>query len=236
MSDINSLRHINNAPRPPKKVSPPPPPSTLRMSASEYKQYCNGQEQNKNQKASSRGKKSQKDGKMFEKMLEDACEKYREDKVAKISKAVEPYRNLGALGGPKQNRDKAVAFRCVKDKQAEPDFKGILATGLGVAFEAKHTDHDRIEWSVVEEHQRQHLEEQCEMNGLAFVMVSFGFKKFFRIPWGIWRDMKKHYGRKYIRPEEIGDYEVPVIPHYGKPAVMFLEGVEALPVKGSGEK
>ena len=33
-------------------------------------------------------------------------------------------------------------------------------------------------------------------------------KKFYRIPWEVFRDMKDHYGRKYIKPEDIEEYEV----------------------------
>ena len=41
-----------------------------------------------------------------------------------------------------------------------------------------------------------------------FVMVSFGFERFFKIPWTVFRDMKEHYGRKYITPEDVQEYKV----------------------------
>ena len=43
----------------------------------------------------------------------------------------------------------------------------------------------------------------------AFVVVSFGLRRFFRIPWPVWRDMKKLYGRQYLKQEEIAKYKIP---------------------------
>ena len=39
-------------------------------------------------------------------------------------------------------------------------------------------------------------------------MVSFGFRHFFKVPWATFRAMKEHYGRKYITPEDVREYEV----------------------------
>ena len=42
-------------------------------------------------------------------------------------------------------------------------------------------------------------------------MVSFGFREFFKVPWAIFRAMKEHYGRKYIKPEDVQEYKVKYI-------------------------
>ena len=43
---------------------------------------------------------------------------------------------------------------------------------------------------------------------MCFVMVSFRFEHYFKIPWEVFRNMKAHYGRKYITPEDVKEYEV----------------------------
>ena len=215
----NPIRPIA-APRPPKAVEGVSRNPQARMSASEYQNRYGGKAA-KDPKQVYKGRKNKENGKLFEMVLEEACEKYREEKIAKISKTVEPFRIVGVISvQPK-------VYKCVEEKAAEPDFKGLLNSGRSVAFEAKTTEKDRIEWGVVLEHQRQHLEEHHQMNGLAFVMVSFGLQRFFRIPWTVWRDMKAIYGRKYLKPDEIEEYEVPLVTYYGKPAVLFLDFEDA---------
>ena len=69
-------------------------------------------------------------------------------------------------------------FKSVEEKEGESDYKGIMASGQAIAFEAKSTEQDRIGWDVVEEHQRKFLDDYHRMNGVPIVMVGFGLKKF----------------------------------------------------------
>lgn len=225
MSSVYGAGRPGAAPRPPKAITPVKSAPQARMSASEYQRRY-GQSGTKDPKREYTGRNNKENGRRFEEMLETACEKYRDEKVAKVSKAVEPFRIIGVLS----NQPKV--YKCVQAKAAEPDFKGLMASGRGVAFEAKHTERDRILWDALEEHQRQHLEEHYEMNGLAFVMVSFGVKSFYRIPWPVWRDMKAIYSRKYLKPEDIPEFEVPLVVYYGKPAVLFLEDIDEFAQNG----
>ena len=75
-------------------------------------------------------------------------------------------------------------------------------------FEAKHTSGDRLEQSVVTDDQRKRLDRHMALGAECFVMVSFGFREFFKVPWAIFRAMKEHYGRKYIKPEDVQEYKV----------------------------
>lgn len=147
------------------------------------------------------GKRNRSAGELWENMIMSACQNYRLDGVAEIEKTPEPMRPLSRPNAKGQ-------FTACFTKQAQPDYKGTLKGGRAVVFEAKHTEGDRIERSVVTEEQEKALERHYRLGALCFVLVSFGFQKYFRIPWDIFRDMKKHYGRKYIKPEEMEEYAI----------------------------
>ena len=110
--------------------------------------------------------------------------------------------------GPKDRQGK---FTACYTKKAQPDYKGTLKGGRSVVFEAKHTSGDRLEQSVVTDDQRKRLDRHMALGAECFVMVSFGFREFFKVPWAIFRAMKEHYGRKYIKPEDVQEYKVKYI-------------------------
>ena len=62
--------------------------------------------------------------------------------------------------------------------------------------------------SVISPEQEKQLDSHTTLGAECFVMVSFDFRQYFKVPWPIFRDMKQHYGRKYITPEDVGAYEV----------------------------
>ena len=86
-------------------------------------------------------------------------------------------------------------------KKAQPDFQGNLQGGRSVCFEAKHTETN--EQAAV-------LDVKEALGALCFVLVSFGFREFYRVPWAVWRDMRAHFGHKYMTPEEGAAYRLPV--------------------------
>ena len=94
------------------------------------------------------------------------------------------------------------------EKMAQPDYKGTLAGGRAVVFEAKHTDSDRLQRSVISSEQEKQLDRHEKLGADCFVMVSFRFEQYFKVPWGVFRDMKSHFGRKYITPEDVQGYKV----------------------------
>lgn len=147
------------------------------------------------------GKRSRAAGGFWEELLEDSCEYYSLMHKAEITKTPEPMKPIG----PKNQKGQ---FLACYTKQAQPDYKGTLAGGRAVVFEAKHTDSDRLQRSVVSEEQEKQLDRHAALGADCFVMVSFGFRQFFKIPWEVFRDMKERYGRKYITPEDVQEYRV----------------------------
>ena len=154
-----------------------------------------------NELAILRGYQSKAYGDLFETIIEAACERYAFDAAAKIDKTPEPMRPERSLG-----RGRFVAHF---EKKAQPDFKGTLRGGQAIVFDAKHTDAERLEQRAVTGEQAKDLDMHSLLGGACFVLVSFGFRKFFMVPWEVFREMKRYYGRKYITPEDVVEYEVP---------------------------
>lgn len=151
-------------------------------------------------KAVMTGKRSKAAGEYWENMIEAACQHYRLKGIAEITKTPEPMRPIKSLGQGK--------FIAHYVKMAQPDYKGTLAGGKAVVFEAKHTDSDRLQQNVISSEQEKQLDRHMKLGAECFVMVSFGFEQYFKIPWAVFREMKQHYGRKYITPEDVQEYKV----------------------------
>ena len=98
--------------------------------------------------------------------------------------------------------------------QAQPDYKGTLKGGRSVVFDAKHTDADRMTRSVISAEQEKELNGHLSLGAECFVLISFGFQQYFRVPWEVFRDMKEHFGRKYIKPEDLKEYSVKYVGGY----------------------
>lgn len=147
------------------------------------------------------GKRSKVAGAFWEEMIDAACRHYRAKGIAEISKTPEPMRQISAKNSKGQ-------FIACYTKQAQPDYKGTLAGGRAVVFEAKHTDGGRMNRSVISPEQEKQLNSHTALGAVCFVMVSFGFQRYFKVPWPVFRDMKQRYGRKYITPEDVGEYEI----------------------------
>ena len=60
-----------------------------------------------------------------------------------------------------------------------------------VLFDAKHTDKEKIMRSVVTEEQEECFERYMKLGAMCFLVVSIGLDKFYRVPWVVFRDMKK---------------------------------------------
>lgn len=145
--------------------------------------------------------KARNAGTTFEDIISDSCEYYEEIGIAKIDKTPEPMRTLRPLGRGR--------YEAVYTKQAQPDYKGTLRGGRAIVFEAKHTDTDRIKRSVISDEQEKCLNAYEQMGAECYVLVSFGFRRFFKFPWKLFRDMKYHFGVKHIREiDHISDFEI----------------------------
>lgn len=155
------------------------------------------------------GKRAKAAGQHFEQMIAGSCGYYFDKGLAFIEKTPEPMKPLG----PKTQNGR---FMACYEKAAQPDFKGTLAGGRSIVFEAKHTDDSKIERSRLTPEQMDSLEKHQQLGAYAFVLVSMGLGHFYRIPWTAWRDMADTYGRKYIKREELEQYEIPAVAGYIK--------------------
>ena len=53
-------------------------------------------------------------------------------------------------------------------------------------------------------------------------MVSIGLMKFYRVPWDVWKQMKKLFGHKFMTEQELKPYQL----QEKQCKILFLEGVE----------
>ncbi len=170
---------------------------TQRMSAAEFcRKYGAG--------TPSRHEQGNAKGRIFENLIMKGCQYYALKDKAIINKVYEPY----ICTNPRP--DGIFTGRFIG--KAEPDFKGVLKGGRAIAFEAKATNKSRIQRSVLTAEQMQWLDEQMIMGARTFVCVNMVDKqkrdRFFMIPWHVWADMKTDYGKKFLMPEDIPEYEV----------------------------
>ena len=145
-------------------------------------------------------------------MIDAACRYYEDRQMAIIEKTPEPMRPIKSLGGGK--------FVAHYEKQAQPDYKGTLANGRAIVFEAKHTSADKIEQSRLTEEQCERLQKYSELGAIAFILVSVDLQNFYRVPWTVWRDMKEIYGHKHMTIEELEPFKIKATGGI----IRFLEG------------
>lgn len=168
-----------------------------------------------------RGKRAKMVGQLFEQIVEASCRYYADLGVAKIEKTPEPMKVLSKM-------DKQGTFRACFTKAAQPDYKGTLKGGRTVIFEAKHTDQESIAYTRLTEAQLQAMEEYHAMGAECFILVSFSFCDFYRIPWEEWRDMRELYLRKSIKRCELEKFRIKESGNI----LYFLEGLECGDLRG----
>ncbi len=161
------------------------------------------------------GKRSKMVGQLFEQIVDASCRYYAAQGMAKIEKTPEPMKVLSRM-------DKQGTFKACFTKAAQPDYKGTLKGGRTVIFEAKHTDQESIAYTRLTEAQLKAMEEYHAMGAECFILVSFSFCDFYRIPWEEWRDMQMLYCRKSIKRCELEKFR---IKENGN-ILYFLEGLE----------
>lgn len=164
---------------------------------------------------SQKGLQSRRSGEQFEDMISASLIWYEDKGVACIEKTPEPMK-------PLQKPNSRGQFLACFLKAAQPDYKGTLAGGRSVVFEAKHTDNDRIKYDRLTDEQVDRLKLHHKLGAVAFVLVSFGLRDFYRVPWEVWRDMKEIFGRKYIKQAELEPYRM----QYIAGVLKLLEGIE----------
>lgn len=186
-----------------------------RMTTSEYRKQFGSECKAPSVRNQIQGAQNKRNGALFEDMIVRACTLYQNNDIAFIEKTPEPMKVLKAV------KNQPGRFIACFDKMAQPDFKGILKGGKAVEFDAKHTEKDRIQKSCVSSEQVKCLDAMMKMGATCFVVVSFGFEEFFRVPWGVWQNMKQIYGRQHLKPADIQQYKVSY--DMKNQAVMFLD-------------
>lgn len=146
------------------------------------------------------GRESKANGAMFEKYIDAACEVYKREGVAAIDKTPEPFKVT--------KRTQDGKFVGVFVKKAQPDYKGTLKNGRSIIFDAKYTAKDRINQSALTDEQAEALQQHSSLGAFAFILVTAAMSRFSMVPFDIWKNMKKIYGRKYMLIEELEPYEV----------------------------
>lgn len=160
-----------------------------------------------------RNKRSRAAGATFESMIDGACCWYSADSKAKIEKEQEPMKPIKALPGGK--------FLACYTEKAGVDYKGTLVGGRAVAFEAKHTDTEVMQRSRLEPWQMDYLRQHQQLGAVTFVLLSFGLQNFYRVPFRVWDDMKKEFGKVSVREADLQEYKINI--RCGR--LMFLEGL-----------
>lgn len=159
------------------------------------------------------GRRSKAAGDAFERRLSNACEFYLQKGLAHIEKTPEPFHITG--------KDKNGAVRGYYEKKGQPDYKGILCDGTGIMFEAKHTDSGKINQGAITDTQWENLDIYERFGAHCYVMVSVGLAKFYRVPWGVWKQMKSLFGHKFMTEQELGPYRL----KERQCTILILEGV-----------
>lgn len=148
------------------------------------------------------GASAKRNGQYFENVIEITCRYYKQHQIADIQKTPEPMRVLETLDNKKG------IFKAVFEKQAQPDFKGVLKGGRTIIFEAKHTNGKSIAQDRLSLEQIENFKSHHELGADCFVLVSFEMRNFYKIPWEIWRDMQFIFKKKSVNQSDIKGYEV----------------------------
>ena len=148
-------------------------------------------------------------GHSFEDYIKAGCALYSRQGRAEIDKTPEPFRVLEKL--------KDGIFKGRFTAPAQPDFQGTLAGGRSIVFEAKYTTTDRLKRDVLTGEQQDALERHHSRGAVAAVCAGIG-NNFFFVPWAVWREMKEHFGRKYVTAANLEPFRVRF-----NGAVLFLD-------------
>lgn len=159
--------------------------------------------------------KSLATGKAFENLISISCERYRTSHDACIIKTPEPFAVFS------RTKDGLFKGRFTQAK-AQPDFHGILKNGKTIVFEAKSTSKDRMQQGVLTDTQKELLSEYASYGALSFVAVNIS-DQYFWIPFSVWTEMKERYGRKYVTPADIPEYEILPIKHNPLPFLSHIQ-------------
>lgn len=159
------------------------------------------------------GKKAQYLGAGFERLIMISCTYYNRFGVADIQKTPEPMKVI------EPHDKKNNTFIACFEKQAQPDFKGILKGGQAVLFEAKRTNGKSIAKSRISKEQAINLNSASELGAECFILVSFHERHFYKVPWTVWNNMEEQFKKKSVNQEDLESFAIRFINGY----IDFLE-------------
>lgn len=182
-------------------------------------------------------------GRDFEDFINFANGKYQAEGVACMHKVPTEFI---PLRGPRGN-----VTGCKVNRKSCVDYLGHFQ-GIPVAVEAKHTGAKRIEFSAVQKHQAEYLDDWTRTDGgqMAFICVSFDLNRFYMVPWRFWKAGMKswelykqtgkkeivtveQYGWTWITPGKasvsvkdlLPDWEIRAGGRYGLPYLQIIEKI-----------
>lgn len=139
-------------------------------------------------------------GMSFEGLINQANEFYRQNHFALITKVPTefiPIRRGGQIVSAKVVHKSVV------------DYVGVF-NGAPIAVEAKSTKQKRLSYDEVHLHQEKFLDDWIDNGGTAFILLSFGLKDFFFVPWEYWKISlsvwRRHKENKNLRDVYWGKY------------------------------
>lgn len=137
-----------------------------------------------------RGRSNRAEGLNFEELVSRSCEYYRECGIADIEKTPEPIRPIGKV-------DRYGRFTAVFEKQAQPDYKGVLKGGRCIVFDTKETTTGKISISALSETQKETLLNYNKLGAVSGVLMAYSFTRFYFLPIDIFLSAKQLNNHQY---------------------------------------
>lgn len=150
------------------------------------------------------GARARAAGQRFEKQIDTSLDWYFSQGLLKANKTPEPMKPIRPMGKNGQ-------FLACYEKKAQVDFSGTMLGGRAVRFEAKQTDTEKFERNRLTKEQLDDLTYHSGLGALCFVLLCFGFDRFYRVPWKVWDNMKAIFGRQYVTEPDIRRFRIPYI-------------------------
>lgn len=145
--------------------------------------------------ASLRGRSNRAEGLSFEELVSRSCEFYRKCGIADIEKTPEPIRPIGKV-------DRYGRFTAVFEKQAQPDYKGVLKGGRCIVFDTKETTTGKISISALSETQKETLLNYNKLGAVSGVLMAYSFTWFYFMPIDIFLSAKLLNNHQYWTADE----------------------------------
>lgn len=147
------------------------------------------------------GKTAKRNGKEFEKLLDNYFLCLKKMKACAIEKTPEPFRYIKPLNGSYG------MFVATFVKSAQPDFKGTIAGGRAIVLEAKSVASDRVNLSVLTEQEKDDLILYSQLGAISGVIVkSQQLNNIYFFPTDFFCNIYELTGFKHIKFEKANGF------------------------------